>query len=68
MDWNLDPPDEYEPPQCDGCGEWMSFEEDGDEDGPYLATWCEPCDEAEGECCVCGLPSADGMDHEDCPS
>lgn len=44
LDYMLDPPDEFEPPQCDDCGQWMACEEDADEDGPYLSTWCESGD------------------------
>jgi hypothetical protein len=41
--------DQVEPPECGSCGDWMSVEVDGDEDGAYLVSWCENplCDETE---------------------
>jgi hypothetical protein len=37
--------DQVEPPECNICGGPMTLEEEADEDGPYLMTWCDDCEE-----------------------
>jgi hypothetical protein len=37
---------EVEPPQCFDCGEWMECEVDADEDGAYVNSWCQACEDA----------------------
>lgn len=44
-DWQLDPPEDPPMRECDECGEWMDWMVDADEDGEYLAFWCE-CEDA----------------------
>lgn len=34
---------EIEGPACPYCGAAMDWEEDADEDGRWMVTWCEEC-------------------------
>jgi hypothetical protein len=41
-----DPPDDGSMEQCDDCGEWMEWDVDPDEDGAYVNSWCQACEDA----------------------